>query len=40
MVDNTVDVALDMFSRVADETGMRIVLLAAGQGEQGIPIVM
>ncbi|KAG8912502.1 hypothetical protein FRC01_005071, partial [Tulasnella sp. 417] len=40
LVDNTVEVALDMFHRVADETGMRIVLLAAGQGDQGVSIVV
>lgn len=40
IVDNTVEMAVDIFNRVTEETGMRIVLLAAGRGEHGVPIVV
>lgn len=40
MVDNAVDFSIDMYSRLAVDAGMRVVLLAAGRGESGFPIVV
>ncbi|KIO17015.1 hypothetical protein M407DRAFT_229898 [Tulasnella calospora MUT 4182] len=40
MVDNAFDFSIDMYSRLAVDAGMRVVLLAAGRGESGFPILV